>query len=71
MGEGTYHNLSLTLISLYDPEKKEERPPEPSVTPSPEKPAREIDICRGNTSFLVDKLKEGFKIECCNVKLFA
>ena len=40
------------------------------MTPSPRKPEQEIDICRGNTSFLVHNVKEGFKTERCNVKLF-
>ena len=63
---GKVPTIPFTLFSLYDAEKREKRPLEQSVTPSPKKPAQEIDICGGNTSFPVDKVKKGFKIKCCN-----
>ena len=48
---------STTFFFSYDAEKREKRPLESSVTPSPKKPAREIDINGSKTSFLVYKVK--------------
>ena len=68
---GNAPTIPLTLITLFDAEKREERPLEPSVTPCLKKLARVTDIYGSKTSFLVDKVKEGLKIECgCNFTMF-
>ncbi|XP_044171842.1 uncharacterized protein LOC122956241 [Acropora millepora] len=50
--------------------KREKRSPESSVTPSPKRPAREKDLNGSKKSFLIDKMKEGFNLDCFKVKLF-
>ena len=58
--------MSLTLITLHDAEQG--RPPQESMPPSPK--AEPAPKPASKTSFLVYNVKERFKIECYNVKLF-
>lgn len=55
---------------MHDAEKRKKRPPESSVNPSPKRPAREIDFNASKKSFLIDKVKEVFALDCFRVKLF-